>query len=403
MTAMHLFDDGLATISPLTDLRPSFDVRTAALTQLERFKMLFGRMPEALHVPAGLEALTREVHGGSVNPAVAPEAEVLVVNGRWPLLGEAGMVERLGVGEAIVDPGTEGVAAARVKGSQVRAVIAGDRAGLRCTPAASRCLLSRPWHVRTLRDATLAQDLGLLLKSTETDQGFKKISSMHSGGAISPFATVHPSVIFDSEKGPIFIDDYAVIRAGAVVVGPVYIGEHSTVLERAVVKSGTAIGPHCKVAGEVGGTIFQGFANKAHDGHLGDSWIGEWANLGAGTTNSNLLNTYGEVVCRATPESPLERTGEQFLGCVVGDHVKFAICTRIMTGAVVHTGTMWAAANAVSGCVGRFTWATDEGKRQFRLDKFTEIAKAVMARRKITPGAGYLARVAALHGAVGAS
>jgi hypothetical protein len=46
------------------------------------------------------------------------------------------------------------------------------------------------------------------------------------------------------------------------------------------------------------------------------------------------LNTYGEVIMRAAPESPLERTGEQFMGAIIGDHVKTAISTRIMTGAV---------------------------------------------------------------------
>ncbi|MFT3685650.1 MAG: hypothetical protein QM783_12110 [Phycisphaerales bacterium] len=82
-------------------------------------------------------------------------------------------------------------------------------------------------------------------------------------------------------------------------MGPAYIGSHSTVIERTLVKAHSSIGPWCKVAGEVGGVVFQGFANKAHDGHLGDAFVGEWSNLGAGTTNSNLLNTYGEVTMRS--------------------------------------------------------------------------------------------------------
>jgi bifunctional N-acetylglucosamine-1-phosphate-uridyltransferase/glucosamine-1-phosphate-acetyltransferase GlmU-like protein len=168
------------------------------------------------------------------------------------------------------------------------------------------------------------------------------------------------------------------------------------VLERATIRPNTVIGPYCKVAGEVSGVIFQGFSNKAHDGFLGDSWLGEWVNLGAGTTNSNLLNTYGEVIALGSPGGSYERTGEQFLGAIIGDHVKTAICTRIMTGAVIHTGAMLAQTAAVTGCVGPFAWCTDEGVKQYRPAKFIEVAKAAMARRGVVPSAGYLSTVSEL-------
>ncbi len=268
-------------------------------------------------------------------------------------------------------------------------------------------LLSRPWHVKTFRDRCLAADLVLFrMMLSQTDlpgvhviagpsrKGFPITSNQHP--VIFPTAKVYPTATFDIEGGPIVVDEHAVIRPHTLIIGPAYIGPHSTVLDKAIIKPGTAIGPYCKVAGEVGGTIFQGFANKAHDGHLGDSFIGEWANLGAGTTNSNLLNTYGEVVARATPNGSNERTGEQFLGCIVGDHVKFAISTRIMTGSIVHTGTMWAASTALSGCVHGFSWVTDAGAKTFRFEKFLEIAQTVMGRRKVTPTSAYIERLRSL-------
>jgi hypothetical protein len=120
-------------------------------------------------------------------------------------------------------------------------------------------------------------------------------------------------------------------------------------------------------------------------------------NLGAGTTNSNLLNTYGEVICIAAPGMSNERTGQQFLGAIVGDHVKTAICTRIMTGSILHTGSMFAQSAAVSGCVPGFSWCTDAGRRPFRFEKFLEVAKAAMKRRKLEPSAGMIERMRALH------
>jgi UDP-N-acetylglucosamine diphosphorylase/glucosamine-1-phosphate N-acetyltransferase len=211
---------------------------------------------------------------------------------------------------------------------------------------------------------------------------------------------VYPGVTIDVERGPVAVAGHAVLRPGAVVVGPSAIGPYSTVLEHAIIRSNTAIGRRCKVGGEVGGVIFQGFANKAHDGFLGDSWVGEWANLGAGTTNSNLLNTYSEVVAQATCSGARERTGETFLGATIGDHVRTAIGTRIMTGAVVHTGAMWAASKAITGCVGRFAWVTDEGERTYRLGKFLDVARTVMARRDVEPSDAYLARLTTLHQAL---
>jgi len=214
---------------------------------------------------------------------------------------------------------------------------------------------------------------------------------------IDPTANVYPSVVLNAEAGAIYIGPGATIRPHAVLSGPCAVMEHSTVMEHAHIKANTAIGPFCKVGGEIGGTIFQGYANKAHEGHLGDSWIGEWVNLGAGTTNSNLLNTYTPVIAQAEPGGPRERTGETFLGAIIGDHVKTAISTRIMTGAILHAGSMFARTEPLSATIGPFTWATDRGVQPFRFDKFMEIARTMMARRHVTPTDSMVRVLQGLH------
>ena len=153
------------------------------------------------------------------------------------------------------------------------------------------------------------------------------------------------------------------------------------------------------MGGEVGGTVFQGFANKSHEGHLGDSYVGEWVNLGAGTTNSNLLNTYGEVSMRLEPDGSRWRSGRQFLGCILGDHVKTAIGTRIMTGTVIGTGAMVAGSTPPASVVPRFAWVTDDGVRSYRLDKFLDVAGTVMARRELPLSEPIRAALADLHAA----
>src|SRR5207244_3610941 len=97
-----------------------------------------------------------------------------------------------------------------------------------------------------------------------------------------------------------------------------------------------AIGPRVNARGELSHCVFLGYGNKAHDGFVGHSVIGRWANLGAGTVTSNLKNTYGRV--RLDIGGTMLETGLQFLGSLVGDHAKTAIGTLLSTGTVIGTG-----------------------------------------------------------------
>lgn len=388
-----VFDDGDGSLAPLTGLRPAFDVRTGGLTTLERLgRVLQG--PLSLRVPEPLAALAREVHGPRVNEPPAPGDAVLLVNGRAPLACE--ITTALGPGHAVRD--AAGVLiAAHLPAARAEAALRGDLSGLQVRRLDGLQVLSRPWHVRLLRDRSLAFDLALLTRSGSSAAPPGAVAFGTHPLRIDSSARVYPGATLDLEHGPIFIDEEAVIRPGAVVIGPAYVGRHATVMDRAVIRPQTAIGPHCKIGGEVGGTIFQGYSNKAHDGYLGDSWVGEWVNLGAATNNSNLLNTYGEVKCRATPDGPEEAAGERFVGAFIGDHVKTAIATRIMTGAVIHTGAMLAPTAPVTGAVPPFAWSTDGGVSTWRFDRFLETARAMMGRRGVQPSAAYLARLRDLH------
>lgn len=416
-----IFDDGRGLLAPLTDLRAAFDLRTGMTTTLDRFEQWLDIA--ALFVPEPLAAVTAERYGADtrgddalpVNSrefAASIKGPVLMINGRSPM--GAAIAADLKPGQVIREPGTGDIVAAVCRAEQIDRLLAGDIDDLTqiLTPRMAESfggprpmLLSRPWHIRSWRDECLRADLEWHAPRIMKDVGWPELptGTLCLGTnhlAISREADLAPGVFLDSTLGHIIIDADAVVRPGAIICGPAYIGPHSHVLERTLIKPNTVIGPHCKVAGEVGGTIFQGFANKAHDGHLGDSYIGEWANLGAGTTNSNLLNTYGEVIARplgpdGKPGSN-ERTGEQFLGAIIGDHCKFAICTRIMTGAVVGTGTMWSATAPVTGSVPRLSWVTDAGTKPYATNKFIEVAKTVMARRKVEMSGAYRARLEGL-------
>lgn len=403
MATAIVFDDGRGSLGPLTDLRASFTVRCGALTTLERLALVLqdetGSAVKGVWTRPDVEALTREQIGLPVNDRVLLDTRdaILLVNGRCPIPGEA--VGELKASEALVTPGGD-VIAARLAGGDAASFLDSGALpkGAKRSEVRKAMLLEHPWDVIRFRDEAIDLDLEAFL--TRESQGLPPgvVGIMDERIVVSPDALVYPGVVLDAENGPIVIDDGATVRPGSVIIGPAYVGRGSTVIDRALVKGYTAIGPVCKVAGEVGGTIFQGFANKGHDGHLGDSWIGEWVNLGAGTTNSNLLNTYSEVVAQAEPNGKRVKTGLQFLGCIAGDHVKTAILTRIMTGAVIGTGSMVAAMNPPT-CIGRFEWITDERRQPFRFEKFMEVAKAAMGRRKTAPSKAYAERLRALAAA----
>ncbi len=145
-------------------------------------------------------------------------------------------------------------------------------------------------------------------------------------------------VIADTSKGPIVIDRDAYVGPYTLLRGPIYIGRNAKILEHAAIKDQVSLGHTTKIGGEVEAAIVEPYSNKQHHGFLGHSYLGSWINLGAGTCNSDLKNTYGTV----NMEYPHGKaaTGMQFLGCVMGDYSKTAINTGIFTGKVIGVCSM---------------------------------------------------------------
>lgn len=190
---------------------------------------------------------------------------------------------------------------------------------------------------------------------------------------------VEPGVVFDTREGPVVLESGVEVRSGARLEGPLWAGANTRVLGGPIRAS--AIGPWCTVRGEMAATVLLGYANKAHDGFVGHSVLGRWVNLGAGTTTSNLKNTYGSVRLE-TGANGLE-TGHQFLGSLIGDHAKTAIGTLLGTGTVVGAG-----ANVFDGVrapkfVPPFAWGGAGSERMTR-QGFLTVAERVLPRRHVT-------------------
>jgi glucose-1-phosphate thymidylyltransferase len=145
-------------------------------------------------------------------------------------------------------------------------------------------------------------------------------------------------LVTDTSKGPIVIEENASVGPHCYLSGPAHLGPGSRVIEQAAIKDGVAIGHTTKIGGEVEGSVIEPYTNKQHHGFLGHSYLGSWVNLGAGTCNSDLKNTYGIV--NMDYHGHKVSSGMQFLGCFVGDYAKTAINTSIFTGKVVGACSM---------------------------------------------------------------
>jgi len=144
--------------------------------------------------------------------------------------------------------------------------------------------------------------------------------------------------ITDSTRGPIIIEEGVQIGHFCHFRGPVYVGKNSRIVEYAALKDAVTVGSTAKIGGEVEASIIESYSNKQHHGFLGHSYLGSWVNLGAGTSNSDLKNTYGEVVMEYGGTKV--KTGMQFVGSFIGDYAKTAINTSIFTGKTIGACSM---------------------------------------------------------------
>lgn len=158
------------------------------------------------------------------------------------------------------------------------------------------------------------------------------------GVFVSGSVAISDFVVTNTKSGPILIEDDTAIGPFCFLRGPLHIGARSRINEHSAIKDFVALGHTTKIGGEVESSVIEAFTNKQHHGFLGHSYLGSWINLGAGTCNSDLKNTYGEVKMDYSGERV--SSGMQFLGCVIGDYSKTAINTSIFTGKTIGVCSM---------------------------------------------------------------
>ncbi len=242
-------------------------------------------------------------------------------------------------------------------------------------------LISYLWDAIYLNGKSIEQDRNYFLnyKSFKSISYYGVYCSDSSNVFIGENVKIEPGVFLNSTEGTIIIDDNAVIMANSVIVGPCYIGNNSILKIGTKLYEKSTIGEYCKIGGEIENTIFQNFSNKQHDGFLGHSFISEWVNLGAGTNNSDLKNTYSEISVQI--EYNKINTRKKFLGLLCGDHTKSAINTMFTTGTVIGICSSIVCDGFPPKFVPSFSFGGQPNAAIYDIEKSIQVAEIVKQRR----------------------
>lgn len=237
-----------------------------------------------------------------------------------------------------------------------------------------------PWQIFLTADREMRRDFELLTKGRTSGELSKSNAVIGNCIFIEEGAKVNCAIL-NSESGPIYIGKNAEVMEGAMIRGPFSLGENAQVKMGAKIYGATAIGPGCKVGGEITNSIFFANSNKAHDGYIGNSVIGEWCNLGADTNSSNLKNNYDSVDIYNYREANFIASGQQFLGLILGDHSKSSINTMFNTGTVVGVCANIVGTGFPNKHIPSFSWCLSGRIKLYDIEKALETIRIVYGRR----------------------
>ncbi|CAN5137727.1 GlmU family protein [soil metagenome] len=224
-------------------------------------------------------------------------------------------------------------------------------------------LLNDPWDIILDNANEIAADFEFV-KATVTSQELSSSNRViNSSDIIIAKGAKVEHCILNAAAGPIYIDENAEIMEGSMLRGPVYIGKNTVVKMGSRIYGGTSIGSNCIVAGEIKNSLIIANSNKAHDGYLGDSIIGEWCNLGAGTSNSNLKNTAGVINVWNHQKKQYITKGTKH-GLLMGDYTRCSINTSFNTGTITGVCCNIFDVSFPPKYIPDFSWGKEKYKRE---------------------------------------
>lgn len=367
-----LFDPSWRSqLLPLAFTRSVAGFRVGILTIAEKWERLSGTVPDLL-TDISLQPLYPYVPApGSVfvNAALLPGVDALsLLDGLQPgeSLWQGDDLLALFPGKEVNTPDDLSVQAAF---------------GSKKVPKSEVRLLKQCWDVFTYNGAAISDDIQIMGLQPSADRLPGRNRFLHPERVYVEEGARAEYAIFNATDGPIYLGRYSEVMEGSMIRGAFALGEYALLKMGAKIYSDTTIGPYSKVGGEISNSVIFGYTNKAHDGYLGNSVLGEWCNLGADTNNSNLKNNYSKVQAYSYATKDMVDTGLQFCGLIMGDHSKCGINTMFNTGTVVGVSANIFGGGFPPKFVPSFSWGGGSDWQPYALHKALDTASRVLGRR----------------------
>lgn len=353
---------------PFTFTRPVAGIRVGILTLAEKWEKHLS-LKASFSTEAYLAKkfpLRHEADNLWVNGAVCPTPELVTA------------IQKLKSGDAITQH--QMVVAVRTPDDEVPEIITGTIH----TPGEAVTVIDQVWKIYQHNGAEIRADFALLTKNRKSATLQDPHTKVYNYDNLFLEEGVDvKAAVLNAENGPIYLGKNSTIQEGALIRGPFALGEGAHVNMGAKVRGDTTVGPYSKVGGEISNAVIFGYSNKAHDGFLGNSVIGEWCNLGADTNTSNLKNNYENVKLWSYAKGGFENTGLMFCGLMLGDHSKCGINTMFNSGTLVGVSASIFGDGYPRNFIPSFAWGGAAGFTTYQLSKALETAAKAMERRNI--------------------
>ncbi len=347
--AIVLFDTASRTdLYPFTRTRAVAALRTGILTLSERWA-LYTREPVYIHTDAYLQVLYGQAPAGEphiwVDARTLPDDRLLEALANLKeghgLKDQAGFIA--GRGDIVPDRFNPEDPTEHFSISHV-------------LPDVKR--LQYPWHLIQYNDYLLRGDYMALTAGRYSAAVSDSNRLINPGAIFLEEGARMEHCIINAAAGPVYIGRDAEVMEGTAIRGPFALGENAVVKMNSRIYGATSLGPYCMGGGKIKNSILMGHSNKAHDGYLGDSAIGEWCNLGAGATNSNLKNSAGEVKLWNETRGVYLPAGQK-CGVFMGDYSRVAINSSINKGSVIGVSANVFGAGLLPKRIPDFSWGCD--------------------------------------------
>ncbi len=389
-------DETYQNLLPITYTRPTYECKTGMYTLRERAQKAFPASRLICFTRNYLAPTLKKQTSLLVNEPTKIDDDILLINGTLVLNEKTKELIKKQHAKNTVT-----IQDGRLAYAQLTQKTAKEHASKLCQPFTTLSLkkllksckktetsqlplLSYPWDLVNHNAELIKQDYAALgrAESEGTIDNKAAVYGEETDVYVGKASFVEAHVTLDARDGPIFIGNDTNVHSGSRITGPTYISD-KVIIPSGLIREGCTIGPVCRIGGELEETIIQGYTNKYHTGFIGHAYIGEWVNLGAATTNSDLKNTYGNV--QVTTKGKNIDTGSTKVGCFIGDHAKASIGTQIYTGKKIGI------ASQIHGFIAKdvpsFTlWADSLGAKpvELYLKSAIETQKRVLSRRKVT-------------------